>query len=210
MTNGSIINECKRLLGVNNLAGIKLAFIPTASCFEAGNKNWLIDDLIKLKELGFDIDIVDISAIPKELYLNRLKEAKVLFFEGGSTQYLRLKIAESGLEPELRSLLADRLWVGASAGSCVLCPTVANHVQDLFDETVDEFPKKGLGLVDFQFVPHLNSPFFPKIREDKLKAAGKSLEKMDGSKMHVVDDNGAVSVDGDAVQVISEGVSFTV
>ena len=143
------------------------------------------------------------------MYLERLQKAKVLYFEGGSTQYLRLKITESGLEEELPDLLADRLWIGASAGSCVTCPTVANHVQDLFDETFEEMPKKGLGLIDFQFVPHLNNPYFPKICEDKLKNARKNLKKIDGDKMYVVDDNGAVSVDGSTVKVVSEGVSFT-
>jgi dipeptidase E len=190
------------------LSGIKLAFIPTASNIEVGNKDWLIDDLGILRGLGFDIDIVDISAIDKDMFLGRLKDSKVLYFEGGNSQYLRLCIKESGLQDELKSLLFNRLWIGASAGSCVLCPTVVNHVQDLFDENIEDLPKNGLGLVDFQFVPHLNNPYFPKIRENKLKNARNNLKSIDGKKMYVVDDNGAVSVDDDTVKIVSEGISF--
>jgi peptidase E len=41
------------------------------------------------KELKFaSIDIVDISAMPKEMWLERLKEADVFFVEGGNTYHL--------------------------------------------------------------------------------------------------------------------------
>lgn len=105
-------------------------------------------------------------------------------------------------------LLETRIWIGASAGSCVLCPTVCNSCQDLFDEDIEGFPRDGLGLVDFQFIPHLNNEFFPKINLENLENASKNLLEIDGKSLYIVDDNGAVSVNNENVKVISEGKWF--
>ena len=97
--------------------------------------------------------------------------------------WLKSCIKNSGLEEHLLKLLEKRIWVGASAGSCVLCPTICNSCQDLFDEKMEGFPKEGLGLVDFQFIPHLNNDYFPKINFENLKNASKNLLEIDGKKL---------------------------
>ena len=69
---------------------ISLAFIPTASNVEKGDKkDWFIKDLIVLKNLNLkSISIVDISAIERNIWEPQLKEADVLYFEGGNTFHL--------------------------------------------------------------------------------------------------------------------------
>ncbi|MDR0591274.1 MAG: peptidase E [Candidatus Nomurabacteria bacterium] len=203
--NGSIKKELRRLVG-KDFAGMKMLFCTTASNYEGGNMSeWLVEDLSKFKDLGFEIDVCDISGAPRENLLPRFEAADIFFFEGGNTQWLRKCIKESMLENKLPRLLKTRTWVGASAGSCVLCPTILNSVQQLFDEDFNGAPKDGLSLVDFQFVPHLDSPHFPKIRKENLENAARSLRELDGRKLYVVDDNSAVSVDEDTVRVVSEG-----
>ena len=101
--------------------------------------SWLIDDLQTLNSLGFKIDICDINGISKEQFLPRFEWADIFFFEGGNTQWLRKCIKNSGLEKHLPELLKTRVWIGASAGSCVLCPTVSNSCQDLFDENISGY-----------------------------------------------------------------------
>ena len=120
------------------------------------------------------------------------------------------QIKNSGLEEHLEELLKTRVWIGASAGSCVLCPTICNSCQDLFDDNIEGFPIDGLHLVNFQFVPHLNNESFPKIRKDNLINASKKLKEIDGEKTYVVDDNGAVFVDGEDIKVVSEGTWFEI
>lgn len=105
-------------------------------------------------------------------------------------------------------LLKTRVWIGASAGSIVLCPTICNSCQDLFDENINGFPSDGLGLVDFQFIPHLNNKQFQKINFENLENASKNLTKIDGEKLYVVDDNSAVSVNNGKIKIISEGKWF--
>ncbi len=102
-------------------------------------------------------------------------------------------------------LLKTRVWIGASAGSCVLCPTISNSCQDLFDENVSGYPRDGLNFVDFQFIPHLNNNYFPKIKFENLKNASKNLLEIDGKKLYIVDDNGAISVSDNIIKVVSEG-----
>ncbi len=208
ISNKSIENELRNFIG-KDFKDLKMLFCITASNYEGGEMNeWLIKDLEDLKKLGFKIDICDINGVGKENFLSRFEWADVYFFEGGNTQWLRSCIKNSGLEEHLNRFLETKVWIGASAGSCVLCPTVCNSCQDLFDENIKGYPIDGLGFVDFQFIPHFNSEWFPKIREENLQNASKNLKEIDGKKLYVIDDNGAVFVDNGNVKVISEGKWF--
>ena len=80
----------------------------------------------------------------------------------------------------------------------------------MFDEDIQGFPEDGLGLVDFQFIPHLNNEYFPKIRKENLVKASKNLKEFDGKKSYVLDDNGAIFVEGNNVKVVSEGEWFEI
>ena len=205
ISNKTIEDELKNLIG-KDFKGLKMLFCTTASNYEGGDMNeWLIEDLEKFKNLGFKIDVCDINGISKENFLPRFEWADVFYFEGGNTQWLRYCIKKSGLEENLLRLLETRIWIGASAGSCVLCPTVCNSCQDLFDENIVGFPSDGLDFVNFQFVPHLNNKYFPKINFENLENASENLQEIDGKKLYIVDDNGAVSVNNENVKIISEG-----
>ena len=59
-------------------------------------------------------------------------------------------------------------------------------------------------------MPHFNSKFFPKIRKDNLINANKNLKEIDGKKLYVVDDNGAIFVDNEDIKVVSEGDCFEI
>ena len=210
ITNKSIENELRNIIG-RDFKDLKMLFCTTASNYEGDDMNdWLIKDLEYFKELGFRIDVCDINGIGIEKLLPRFEWADVYFFEGGNTQWLRNAIKNSGLEEHLIQLLETRVWIGASAGSCVLCPTICNSCQDLFDENINGYPIDGLGLVNFQFIPHLNSEWFKKIREENLKNASKNLKEIDGNKLYVLDDNSSLFIDNENIKIISEGIWFEI
>lgn len=200
LSNKTIINALVELLG-EPTKGVKLAFVPTAANVEEGDKHWLIDDYTNCRKAGFEVDIVDISAMSKEYWMPRLEQAKVLFFGGGKTVHLMHWLKKSGLVDLLPELLKTRVYVGISAGSCVAGPTIYNSVQNLFGEKYELEIKEGLGMVDLQFIPHLNSPFFDKIRKDNLEKAAKDLKE----PVYALDDNSAMVVNGDQIEVVSEG-----
>ena len=210
ISNKSIENELRNIIG-KDFKDLKMLFCTTAANYVGGEmQDWLIKDLEHFKDLGFKIDVCDINGVSKENFLSRFEWADVYFFEGGNTQWLRSCIKNSSLEKHLIKLLETRVWIGASAGSCVLCPTVCNSCQDLFDENIKGYPVDGLGFIDFQFIPHFDSEWFPKIRQENLQNASKNLKEIDGKKLYVIDDNGAIFVDNRNIKVISEGKWFEV
>lgn len=204
LSNLTITKALEDLLG-KSANGVKLVFIPTAANVEPGDKSWMIDDLNNFKKAGFEIDIVDVSAVSKEIWLPRLNEAEVLFLGGGNTFHLMHWVKQSGLQEELPELLKTRVYAGISAGSCIAGPTIYNSVQNLFGEKYELEIKEGLGLVPFQFIPHLNSPYFDKIREENLRQASKDLKE----PVYALDDNSALKIVDDKVEIVSEGKYLT-
>lgn len=200
LSNPSIVKAIERLLG-KSTKGVKLAFIPTAANVEPGDKSWMIEDLNNYLKAGFEVDIVDISAIPKNVWLPRLQQAEVIFLGGGNTFHLMYWVKQSGLQEELPNLLKTRIYAGISAGSCVAGPTIYNSVQNLFGEKYELEIKEGLGLVNFQIIPHLNSPYFEKIRKENLEEASKDLKE----SVYAIDNNSSILVDGSKIEVVSEG-----
>ena len=183
---------------------ISLAFIPTASNVEAGDKWWVIKDLVRLQEMKIKcIDIVDISALDKKQWQPRLEAADVLYFEGGNTYHLIEWVRKSGLEGLLPELLKTRLYVGVSAGSMITNKNLSlRQSQILYEE---DFDKKedmnALGIVDFYFLPHLKHDYFKKVNEENVRKVAKETKE----KIYALDDNSALKIIDGNVEVISEG-----
>ncbi len=208
ITNPSIAKALFDLVG-KKPEETSLVFIPTASNVEVGDKSWLIEDLTNLKNQNFkSIDIVDISAVDKSVWLPKFESADVLFFEGGNTYHLMRWINKSGLAEIMPQLLENKVYVGVSAGSMVTCPDLMLKIsQIVYEEDLDETEElAGLNLVDFYFIPHLNSEYFKKLREDIVKDAVKDRSE----KIYALDDNSALKVIGGKVEVISEGKWFEI
>lgn len=204
LVNKTIANALKDLVG-KPFSKTKLAFIPTAANVEEGDKWWLIDDLTRCKNLGFAmLDIIDISALPKNLWQPRIEEADVLLFGGGNVFHLMYWLNKSGLAKLLPDLLKKRVYVGISAGSMVcgkrilLSQSKKLYYEDLKGEYKDE---KGLGFVDFQIRPHLNNQYFPKVREVYLKKLAKEIPE----PIYALDDEMALKVVDGKVGVVGEG-----
>ena len=63
-----------------------VAFIPTAMNIGEGDKDWFVDDLVNIKNQNLALlDVVDISALPIEVWKPRLEKVDVLFFSGGKS-----------------------------------------------------------------------------------------------------------------------------
>jgi len=200
LSNQTITNALAELSG-ESTKDMRLAFVPTAANVEKGDKHWLIEDYNNCRKAGFEVDIVDISALTRQQWQPRLEEARVFFFGGGNTFHLMHWMKKSGLVDLLPKLLENRVYVGLSAGSCVAGPTIYNSVQNLFDEKYELEIKEGLGMVDFHFIPHLNSTYFKKIRKENVENAAKDVKE----PVYALDDQSAMVINGDKIEVVSEG-----
>ena len=79
--------------------------------------------------------------------------------------------------------------------------------QKLYEEDLDETENiAGLGLVDFYFLPHLDSQWFPKLREDFIRKTTAGISE----KIYAMDDNSALKVIDGVVEVVSEGKWFVI
>lgn len=183
---------------------IKVAFIPTASNIEPGDKWWLIDDLKNLKEMKFaQLDIIDIAAVPQKVWQPRLEEADVLFFGGGNLFFLKYWINKSGLIKMLGNLLESRVWAGISAGNMVpgqniICDEEKRAAEDILGESINT---DGLNYTDISINPHFLSTAF----DDRSEAVVAEEAKQAHGSMYAIDDETAIVVNGDNIKVVSEG-----
>lgn len=92
ISNKSISKALLKMLG-KPFKKASMIFITTAANIEPGDKGWLIDDFINFKKLGFfSIDIIDISAVNKNIWFSRMKDVDVIVFGGGNEAYLMQQI----------------------------------------------------------------------------------------------------------------------
>ncbi len=204
LTNKSIVEALFELVG-KPAAKTNVAFVPTAANAEEDDKGWLIDDLMNIKNQGFNqIDIVDISALPKESWLPRFEHADIIFFGGGHSRHLMYWLRKSGLTDVLPELLRTRVYAGISAGSIVTAPTLAlsssTDAPFAYEENTP-YDGEGLHLVNFHIRPHLNSPDFPKASGAYLQEKAKEIPET----IYGLDDQSALKVTDGKIEVVSEG-----
>ncbi|CAM3582874.1 Type 1 glutamine amidotransferase-like domain-containing protein [Nocardioides zeicaulis] len=143
------------------------------------------------------VGLLELTALPHvapERWTPWVREADVLLVDGGEAVFLAHWVRESGLL-DLLPELDDTVWVGVSAGSMVMAPRIG---ADFVHWRPDE-PDTTLGLVDFSIFPHLG--LFP---DNTLEAAREWAASLENPG-YVLDEQSAVVVDGDRVEVVSEG-----
>jgi len=203
ITNPTLAKGLLKLLG-KPFNKSYVTFIPTAANIDKGDKTWLVNDMYNIKKLGFPtFDIVDISIMPKDGWLASFHAADLLVFGGGTASHLMEWMKKSGVAEILPQLLKTKVYMGISAGSMVTSKTMSLTSQNIlyYEQTGNFKPIKGLGFVDFEIRPHLNSPSFTKVRIDYLA----ELAQKNPATFYAIDDNTAVQVIDDKITVITEG-----
>ena len=153
-------------------------------------------------ELGWrSVGLLELTALPSlppARWQRWVHEADVLLAEGGDAAYLCHWMRESGLAALLPSL-ERQVWVGLSAGSLVMTPRFG----DAFLETKPPITgdDRGLGQVAFSIFPHLDHPGF----DENTMACAERWAATIGGPAYAIDDETAIVVDGDRVEVVSEG-----
>ena len=211
LTSSGVNNEAteKALLELTEkpFEELNLAFIPTAAHFESGDKKWLIKNLQDCVDLGFkEINIVDIAILSKEGWLSSLKNAQVIMVGGGGEGYLLTKMYESGFSDEIKNLLENKVYVGISAGAMATGVSVNPQMSEgLYKEPqISNEIIKGLGLTNFEILPHLNDNYFSNLTEKNIKNI---LEKYNITKpVYALPDGTALQIVDDKVKTIGEEV----
>jgi dipeptidase E len=162
-------------------------------------------------ELGWkSVGVLELTALPsvgEAHWVPMVRETDVLLVNGGDPLYLCYWMRHSGLADLLPSL-RETVYVGLSAGSMVLTPTFGTAYDDWFcrepPAPANNLPvadDRALGLVDFSVFPHVDHERFPEnsMANAEKWAAGRP------APTYAIDDQTAVKVVDDTVEVISEG-----
>jgi dipeptidase E len=205
LSNTSIHNALVDLLG-KPISEANALFVPTAIYAIPNGANIsrkvicgsLGDPFCDLgwKSLGV-LELTSLPSIKQELWIPMLREIDALLVGGGDCQYLCYWMQRSGLADLLPSLLRKTVYVGLSAGSMIMTSfgtTYGNHTLPMESD-------RSLGLVDFALHPHLDHEWFP---ENSLA----NLEKLAAAipvPSYAIDDQTAIKVIDDNIEVISEG-----
>ncbi len=152
-------------------------------------------------ELGWkSLGVLELTALPsvdKENWAPMVQETDVLLVNGGDPMYLSYWMRQSGLADLLPSL-QETVYVGLSAGSMVMAPNIG---KDFVRWTPPTGGDETLGMVGFSMFPHLDNEDLP---DNSMADAEKWAASM-SVPGYAIDDQTAIKVVDDTVEVISEG-----
>jgi dipeptidase E len=202
--NKSIRDTLVDLLG-KPIAESNALCIPTATYAHLGGpgKAWQFitgQASTPMCELGWrSLGVLELSALPsigEEQWVPLVQEIDVLLVNGGDALLLNYWMRQSGLADLLPSL-GETLYVGLSAGSMVMTPSIG-------EDFVRWRPLTGgdrtLGVAGFSIFPHLDHKDLP---ENTAEAETWTAEILVSS--YAIDDEAAIKVVDGTSEVISEG-----
>jgi len=204
VTNASIHSALERLLG-RPVAESRALCVPTAQwghpmCDPTSVQSFVAAGPMRRHSSGLgwaSLGVLELTALPsigKARWVPWVREADVLFVDGGEATYLCHWMRESGLA-DLLPTLPDTVWVGVSAGSMVMTPRIG--------ESFVEWPAapddRTLGVVDFSIFPHLEA--FP---TNSMAHAERWAADI-GVPSYAIDEQTAITVVDGSVNVVSEG-----
>lgn len=183
----------------DNPRNLKLAFIATAADPYTGESMpWLDADREKLTSMGFTVTNYDLKGKDETTLRSELSEFQVIFVSGGNVYYLLNEARKSGFDIVIKELIKHgTIYIGASAGSVLLCSTI-DHVRLIeHPEVVPELTDyKGLGIVQELIVPHYGKEKYA----DRIKQIIDVWE----NKILLLKDDQVLVVNDDNIEVLTK------
>lgn len=197
LRNQDLANALTELVG-KPAAETKVGFIPTAENVEQGSKDFLLSQYDSLRCYGYNwIDIIDPSADGTN-WQERLEAVDVIFVSGGNTFYLLDQTRRTGLSEWLKQNIDDKVYVGVSAGSIIVTPSIAvASIDDGDENNIGLTDLAGLSFVDFEVSPH--TP------EWVSYEANEEYAKKITNELHLMGDETGLKVTDDSVVVVGPG-----
>lgn len=167
-------NDLSKILG-KPLSKYKIAHIITASRGKGvQNLSYLDKTRNRLTELKCQFEDLDIAGKTEDELRAILRNFDGVFVNGGSTFYLLKCIRESGFNKVIKELLPKGfIYIGASAGSYVLCPTIEmatwKHQDKYYHYEITDYTAMNLVpfLVSVHYIPEYRDILKEKISKTK-------------------------------------------
>ncbi len=206
---GPYTDELLKLVG----EGRKALFIENARDFYPDEKraNDLQEKLAMLSEFGFEVqelNLRDYFGKPDKLrdFINSYKP-DLIYASGGNVFLLATAYCLSGFDKILREDLAKDKYVygGFSAGTMAICKTIKFYGHDhLVPERVPEVygveaVLDGVGLVDYQLIPHADVPEHLETTKEYIKRIERA-----GFKALPLNQEAVIVIDGDNQRILGQ------
>jgi len=181
---------------------ISVVVINEASAVEPVDMRWLINGLNVISQtFGGAIYFCNLLSLNIKDVEKRINKADVIWCFGGNSDYLKLIFEKTGFDKLLPKLLKTKVWVGSSAGSCVMGER-GSYKGDVLIYKEDKWYdiKCYMGLIKGIIYPHMGGPFVPPNAYDICAEESKSQPY----PVYALSDNSAVIVDNDKVYMIGK------
>ena len=201
-----IIKACEELVGKSR-NNINVAIINEAIKGETGDHRWFIEELQQLSTIiGGNIEFVDIQAHPLDYIEQRIMAANVVYCFGGNTDYLTNIFIKTGFDKVLPRILDEKVWVGSSAGSCILCYKESKEMQE---SVYGEKPEADhyMDILPIVFLPHLHGffKFDKKEVEENSKSTDLPVYALSDKAAIIIDNNNPLKVIGKDYLIAKDG-----
>lgn len=177
---------------------LKVAYITTAADpYPADNRPWYDSNRQKLVDLGFSVIDYDLKGKNEAMLAADLAPFDIIYVEGGNVFYLLYYMRLSGMDKALSKLLEmGKIYIGSSAGSAVLSPSVEHAL--LFDD-----PNIVPGLKDYQGLGIIKQQIHPHSGKPKYADREKETIKKWGTKLTLLRDDQVMIVNGSKIDIVS-------
>jgi len=197
-SNGAFAIDQIRKLVKKPANQIKIAWITTASKGGVLSQEYLKLHKEQMENIGYSFARIDIEARNEEQLKDIAQENDMIFIEGGNVFYLLRAIRQTGFDKILKKFIDEgKLYVGASAGAYIMCPTI-----EMGSWKHPERPRYELtDLTSLNYVPFLifahYLPEHKELIENKIKTTEFPLR--------VIQDNQGFLVDKGNVEFVGQG-----
>lgn len=187
LANEEIITTLEEMVGKPRKE-INIAIINEAIKAETGDMRWFSEELTRLTSIiGGNVEFIDLQTHDMIYVKGRIDLADMIFCFGGNTDYLADTFVKTGFADILSQILEEKVWVGSSAGSCVLCHKESEEIQtSVYKEarTTDRF----MEYVPIIFLPHLHD-YYKFDQPEVLRAS-----KLTDLPVYALSDNAALKI----------------
>lgn len=228
ISNPSIHNALVDLLG-KPIAESNALFVPTGIYPFPGGTGMAYKAVCgqapsPLCELGWkSLGLLELTALPsidRNAWAPSVEKTDALLVWGGDPLFLSYWMNQSGLTDLLKSMQGPVVYVGVSAGSMLAAPIFGETYRKPYrgtgspltleamtfpapegEITMNFITAKGAGFIDFALIPHAN-------HKDRADASFDNAPKWAAKlpvPIYAIDDQTAIKVVGDSVEVVSEG-----
>ncbi len=178
---------------IGGFEGKKIAYIPTAANGERWESwkdggSWSL-----INSQKSDTELILLEDFGNESVLEKLEQKEIIWVAGGMLGYLSYWARRCSFDQHLGEILKNKIYVGSSAGSMLLCNDSEMVEWDFVDNEKGASAIKPLGLVDFDVYPHYEDELY-----DKIKTNYK------GKKLYLLKNGEEIIVEDDKVTIVGE------